>query len=182
MTTKNSTSAERVATYLGARRQVTSVDHITETYSSPLYASDLRELLTENARLQEICAACYAGLGGVFNLPDRFLDVLCDPEAATQEKIDSLLPVEDDESRLKATVQPEVEPFCYIVRSTCRYGASSSIFRQRVFKSEHDQDQCARQWYEHFKAQGLNMGDSRDSAWWEISKHTVYELKEDSSK
>lgn len=72
----------------------------------------------------------------------------------------------------------DTKPFAYIVRSGIR-SAEGAFFmhRQRVFTSEHDQAQCARQWHEHFTASGLNLckEDAKDGHWWEITKHTVYE-------
>ncbi len=52
------------------------------------------ELSADVDRLEAICVAAYSGLGASYDLPLRFLDVLCDPLEATQEQIDALLPVD----------------------------------------------------------------------------------------
>ncbi len=45
-------------------------------------------------KLEQICISVYTGLGLAYNLPERYLDVLCDPLEATQEQIDALIPVD----------------------------------------------------------------------------------------
>jgi hypothetical protein len=70
-----------------------------------------------------------------------------------------------------AQASADSAPFGYVVRAVCRSEKHVSIFRQRVFRSAHDQDQCYKQWLEHHK-DGLA---PFNGIWWEVTKHTVYE-------
>lgn len=53
----------------------------------------LEEAHTVIAKLESICTSCYVGLGLNYDLPERFLDVLCEPLDASNEQIEGLLPV-----------------------------------------------------------------------------------------
>lgn len=67
------------------------------------------------------------------------------------------------------------KPFGYIVRASLHSDKGSHhIYRQRVFISAHDQEQCYKQWME-LHADRLT---SFNGIWWEVTKHTVYELLE----
>lgn len=57
---------------------------------------DIKDLVTALQvidKLETICLHCYIGLGATYDLPERFLDVLCEPLKATPEEVDALLPV-----------------------------------------------------------------------------------------
>lgn len=58
--------------------------------------AEIERLRAENDRLQDICAAAYQ-MAGLVGAPVRFLDALSNPCDATQEQIDALLPVGEDE-------------------------------------------------------------------------------------
>lgn len=65
------------------------------------------------------------------------------------------------------------EPFGYVVRASVRSDKGSHhIYRQRVFTSVHNQEQCYKQWMEEH-ADHLT---PFNGIWWEVTKHTVYEL------
>jgi hypothetical protein len=53
-------------------------------------------LATENGKLLDICWGAYQ-LASLVGAPVRFLDVLRKPSEATQEQIDALLPIREDE-------------------------------------------------------------------------------------
>lgn len=57
---------------------------------------DLEVLRDENDRLQQICACAYQ-MAGLTGAPVRFLDALANPLLMTQEQIDALLPLHEDE-------------------------------------------------------------------------------------
>jgi hypothetical protein len=72
---------------------VSLVDRL-RTYTQPI--STARRLQAENDRLQYICASAYQ-LAGLVAAPERFLDALSNPCDATQEKIEALIPVAEEE-------------------------------------------------------------------------------------
>lgn len=76
------------------------------------------ELESENDRLQQICAAAYQ-MAGQVGAPVRFLDALSRPCETTQEQIDALLPVGEDEfsevGRLKAE-NADMKPYAERMR------------------------------------------------------------------
>lgn len=69
----------------------------------------------------------------------------------------------------------EAKPFGYVVRSTVGDSADDRrVFKQRIFKSAHDQTQCHRQWMEYF-AEHHALTPKTSGIWWEVDMHTVYE-------
>ena len=68
-----------------------------------------------------------------------------------------------------------IKPFGYIVRSTIHGSKHYQVFRQRVFKSEHDQEQCYRQWMEYYEKYHT-LTPNINGVRWEVTKHTVHEV------